>query len=141
MIRVGLGWVLALAVSGAAWAQAAPAPTGNTAAPAATLFKAWDKDHNGSLSPAEFSAGWQRAQAVATVQAGLHRQFASLDGNHDRGLDAGEYGAMVLVKRAGKAAPPLARFDANGNGRLEFAEYARTVEALMPKTAAKAGAQ
>jgi hypothetical protein len=43
----------------------------------------------------------------------------------------------MLVKNAGKAAPPLARFDADGDGKLEFAEYVRLVETLAPQQQAR----
>lgn len=120
---------------------ATAAPTQAAADPAAALFKAWDKGGDGQLSLAEFRAGWQQAQAAAKVEAALGRQFAALDGNHDRAIDASEYGNLVLVKNAGKAAPPLARFDANADGKLEFAEYVKLVQAMAPQAAHKAAAK
>lgn len=116
---------------------AAPAPAAAAADPAAAMFKAWDKNNDGQLSLAEFRTGWEQAQAVARAQIALRRQFASLDTNHDGAIDSSEYGNLALIKQAGKAAPPLARFDANGNGKLEFAEYLKLVEALAPQPAAK----
>jgi hypothetical protein len=141
MIRFFTVGVLALSLSQAAQAQQgkpAAAPQAQAAAdPAAAMFKAWDKNSDGQLSLVEFRSGWQQAQAVAKTQAALGRQFATLDANHDRAIDAGEYGNLLLVKNAGKAAPPLARFDGNGNGRLEFAEYVKLVETLAPQEAHK----
>lgn len=116
---------------------AAPAPAAAAADPAAAMFKAWDKNNDGQLSLVEFRTGWEQAQAVARAQIALRRQFASLDTNHDGAIDSSEYGNLALIKQAGKAAPPLARFDANGNGKLEFAEYLKLVEALAPQPAAK----
>jgi len=116
---------------------AAPAPAAAAADPAAAMFKAWDKNNDGQLSLAEFRTGWEQAQAVARAQIALRRQFASLDGNHDGAIDSNEYGTLALIKQAGRAAPPLARFDGNGNGKLEFAEYLKLVEALVPKPAAQ----
>lgn len=107
---------------------------------AAATFKAWDKNGNGQLSPVEFRAGWNQAAAAAKTQAALARQFAAIDANHDRGIDASEYGNLVLVKNAGKGAPPLARFDADGNSKLAFPEYVKLVEALAPRQAADPGA-
>ena len=37
---------------------------------------------------------------------------------------------LELVRRAGAAAPPLARFDNNRDGGLEFPEYVALVSAL-----------
>lgn len=105
--------------------------------PAATAFKAWDKNADGQLSLVEFRAGWEQTQAVARTQMALRRQFATLDANRDGGIDATEYANLLLIKQAGKSAPPLARFDANGNAKLEFAEYVQLVETLAPKQDAK----
>ena len=140
MIRLLATGALALALSQAANAQQgkpAPAQAAPSADPAAAMFKAWDKNGDGQLSLVEFRGGWQQAQAVAKAQTALARQFAALDANHDRAIDTGEYGNLLLVKNAGKAAPPLARFDANGNGKLEFAEYVKLVETLAPQEAHK----
>ena len=105
--------------------------------PAAATVKAWDKNADGQLSLVEFRAGWEQTQAAARTQMALRRQFASIDANHDGGLDATEYANLVLIKQAGKAAPPLSRFDANGNAKLEFAEYVKLVETLAAKQDAK----
>ena len=137
MIRLLATGVLALVLSQTVHAQQGkPVATPQaqaTADPAAAMFKAWDKNSDGQLSLMEFRAGWLQAQAVAKTQAALGRQFAALDANHDRAIDAGEYGNLLLVKNAGKAAPPLARFDANVNGKLEFVEYVKLVETLAPQ--------
>lgn len=124
-------------------AQNKPAtPAATRQDPAATMFKAWDKNADGQLSLVEFRAGWEQAQAELRVQQALRRQFAALDANHDGAIDASEYGNLLLIKQAGKAAPPLARFDANGNGKLEFVEYVKLVEALAPRQdAGKGGKQ
>lgn len=105
--------------------------------PAAAAFKAWDKNADGQLSLVEFRAGWEQTQAATKTQMALRRQFATLDSNHDGGLDATEYANLVLIKQAGKSAPPLARFDASGNAKLEFAEYVKLVETLAVKQDAK----
>ena len=129
--------MLLLTGMGAASAQAVPAATSKAVAdPAAEAFRTWDRSGDGQLSLVEFRTGWQRVQA----QAGLQRQFAAIDGDRDGGLDAGEYANLVLVKRAGRAAPPLARFDADGNGKLGFPEYMKLVEALAPRQASGKGA-
>jgi hypothetical protein len=122
--------LLALLVAQAAQGAQGAAATGD---PDVAMFKAWDKNGDGQLSPAEFRAGREQAQAVARARAALARQFAAIDANHDRVIDAGEYGNLLLVRDAGKAAPPLARFDADGDGWLEFVEYVRLVETLAPR--------
>jgi len=95
-------------------------------------FKAWDADHNGALSQAEFRQGWNsvRQRAEDKVEASLRTQFDKVDANHNGAIDAGEYGNLLLVQRAGKSAPALASFDRNGDQRLEFDEYMALVARL-----------
>ena len=132
----------------AAWAQSAKPPAANAtpqmrpaADPAADAFKAWDKDRNGSLSLVEFRAGWQQVQRVAETQARLRQQFATVDANKNNAIDPAEYGSLVLVQQAGKSAPQMSVFDGNRDGKLEFAEYLRLVQALAPKDAGKDAAK
>lgn len=133
MIRSVLIFALAL-VAAAVHAQS-PVPAASE--PVAAMFKAWDASGDGQLSPAEFRAGWQRLQAVARAQAALERQFAVLDADRDHAIGAGEYANIALVRDAGKSAPPLARFDTNGDGKLQFAEYVKLVETLAPQQQAR----
>ena len=139
--------VLLAAAAPQAWAQAAK-PAQATAQQAATspdaaadAFKAWDKDRNGSLSLPEFRAGWQQARRVTELQARLRQQFATVDANKNDAIDPGEYGSLVLVKQAGKSAPQMSVFDGNRDGKLEFAEYVRLVQAMAPKDAGKDAAK
>lgn len=153
-----------LACAGAVFAQATTAPPAQPAAaqpraaardapankPAASLraepvppqvdaaFKAFDTDRNGSLSLAEFRAGWQtmRRGGAQTVQSRLQRQFEQLDANGNGGIDRTEYSNMVLVRRAGGAAPPFSEFDRDGSQKLEFAEYAALVQRLATRPTA-----
>lgn len=112
-------------------AQAAAPATPREPAVDAT-FKAWDADHNGVLSQAEFRQGWNsvRKRAENKVEASLRTQFDKVDANHNGAIDAGEYGNLLLVQRAGKSAPALASFDRNGDQRLEFDEYMALVARL-----------
>ncbi|GGY17496.1 hypothetical protein GCM10008098_06440 [Rhodanobacter panaciterrae] len=97
-------------------------------------FDAWDVDHNGSLSKQEFINGWRQLRQEGAVLQQLRAQFNALDVDKSGSLDAHEYAQMALVKRLGKSAPSFSSFDANKNGRLEFAEYVNAVRQL---TAAK----
>jgi hypothetical protein len=148
MNRLLVAGALVLSFSQAAVAaQAVPAPAVVPAAttsandPAAAAFRDWDKNGDGRLSRMEFDAGWRQAQTIARAKVALERQFLAVDANRNRAIDAGEYGHLVLVKGAGKNAPPLARFDANANGKLEFAEYVGLVETLAPRRNAGSGAK
>ncbi len=135
--------VLAALSAPQAWAQQAAKPATPAATaqvrpatdPAAEAFKAWDKDHNGTLSLVEFRAGWQQVQRVAERQARLRHQFGTVDVNKNGVIDPGEYGSLLLVKQAGKNAPQMSVFDANKDGKLAFPEYVRLVQTLAPQDA------
>ncbi len=141
MIRARVAaWCLAaawLAACAPAFAQRAgqapPAPGGW---PVEGIFDRWDTDGNGLLSRDEFAKGWAaqaivaRKAALESMQEGLHEQFAAVDANDNGGIDADEYGELVLVRRAGAKAPAMATFDANADGRLQFDEYLQLVRRM-----------
>ncbi|WP_158883493.1 hypothetical protein [Rhodanobacter sp. L36] len=83
------------------------------------LFTQWDTNHDGTLSPAEFSAGWEKLQSDAALHR-LHDQFVALDTDRSGSLDAAEYAHLALVKHAGASAPPMSAFDTDKNQRLDF---------------------
>jgi hypothetical protein len=118
-----------------ATATHAPAPRAAAAAIDAE-FRAWDTDHDGKLSQAEFGAGMaafrRRAEAGTEVAVRLRGQFDRIDANRDDAIDAGEYPNLELVRAAGKAAPALSAFDRNRDQRLQFAEYLSLVARLAP---------
>lgn len=136
-----LAALLALAPS-LAVAQANPAPAPQEL-PADAMFRAWDSNKDGSLSKEEFRAGWAglRQRAAADAEARLRLQFDRADANDDQGIDANEYKSLLLVRRAGDAAPPLSRFDASKDGKLQFPEYLVMVQELAPRPAAPAAAE
>ena len=106
--------------------------------PEQAIFTAWDTDHNGNLSQQEFRTGWQQQREAIQVQAKLRQQFAVIDANKSGAIDASEYGNLLLIKQAGKAAPNLATFDVNKDGKLQPSEYMQLVMKLAPQEAAKA---
>ncbi len=118
---------------------AAPAASGLRAEPVPpqvdAAFKAFDTDRNGSLSLAEFRTGWQamRRGGGQSAQARLQHQFEQLDANNNGGIDRTEYPDMVLVKRAGSAAPPFSEFDRDSSQKLEYAEYTALVQRLSTR--------
>lgn len=123
-------------------AQASPAAAPQEP-PADAMFRAWDSNKDGSLSKEEFRAGWAglRQRAAANAEARLRVQFDRADANDDQGIDANEYRSLLLVRRAGDAAPPLARFDASKDGKLQFEEYLVLVQELAPRATAAEGAR
>lgn len=147
-------WIVAaagVALAGAALAQSTP-PKAKPAAPAAIMpepvppmvdatFAAWDTDHNGTLSLQEFRTGWMQLRTRTVRELRLQRQFQVMDTNHDGFLDAAEYAHLELIKRAGKSAPPLSAFDANKDGKLNFAEYLDLVNRLAPVRQVPGGKQ
>jgi len=107
---------------------------------AARVFKALDSDGNGTLTLAEFRAGWQQLQRVES-QVRLRQQFSVVDLDRSGSVEAGEYAQLRLVRHLGEQAPPLSRFDADGDGKLGFEEYARLVQALVQRETGKDGAE
>jgi len=106
-------------------AATAPAPT-----QADAVFAALDADHDQVLSREEFAAGYARVQQAIEVEARLRRQFAIVDGDRDGALDGAEFAKLPLVVRLGAAAPAMATFDADRDGKLRFAEYREVVRRL-----------
>ncbi|NDK38794.1 hypothetical protein DT603_08075 [Pseudoxanthomonas gei] len=134
VIRTGLACMLLASASASASAQApdpAPAPVAQTqgTADAGTTFKRWDTNNDGSLSGAEFGAGWREVQAVNTLR-NLRDNFAAKDADRNGTLDDAEYLKLDLVRKAGAAAPTMATFDADRNRSLDFKEYVGLVAAL-----------
>ena len=107
---------------------AAPAAKAHTAAP--RLFDTLDVNTDQVLSRQEFQAGYVSVQRAIVLEVRLREQFQTVDANQSGAIEAGEYSNLALVKRAGKAAPVLATFDANNNQKLEFAEYLTVVHQL-----------
>ncbi len=105
--------------------------------PADAAFTAWDVDHSGSLSQQEFRNGWERVRRASQLEANLRRQFVAIDSNKNSAIDPSEYSTLVLIKSAGKSAPPLSTFDTNKDGKLQLGEYLKLVQALAPREAAK----
>lgn len=126
---------LSLFFTPAARAQAAatkPAAGSGKTVPAEVdaAFAAWDADKNGVLSQGEFRNGWMELRRARELEARLRTQFHTVDANRNNAIDSGEYGNLVLVKRAGNSAPPLSTFDTNKDQRLEFGEYLKLVQRM-----------
>ena len=128
--------LVAAALTGSAFAQSAA----NKAAPAnaqvqeratpETVFNAWDKDKNKSLSMEEFKAGWTEIQMRQTV-AKLHQNFVAMDANKSGALEQDEFAKLEIIKKAGAKAPMMSAFDADKNGKLEFKEYVEMISSMM----------
>jgi Ca2+-binding EF-hand superfamily protein len=92
----------------------------------AKQFARWDTDKNGSLSLEEFRVGYLQAERNIAI-AQLRQQFVARDTDKSGYLEKGEYEALPLVKQEGAKAAPFAAVDKNGDGRLDFTEYAELV--------------
>jgi hypothetical protein len=129
--------IAALLVANAVQAQSttatlakAPQTTTAPADEADALFTRWDTDHNGTLSPAEFRAGWHQLQATAQLRR-LHEQFVAMDADKNNCLNAAEYAHLELIKNAGTSAPPMSMFDTEKNQCLDFKEYVNVVDYMV----------
>ena len=133
MNRLLLLAALAAGLCSALPVHSAPA----AAAPAdGTVFDALDTDDDQQLSRQEFQAGYASLQRTFEVERRLREQFRSLDADRSGALEAGEYGQLVLVRKAGAKAPPHAAFDADRSGGLGFGEYLAAIRALAGITGA-----
>jgi len=128
--------LVAATLSGSAFAQAksAAAPAngqqvGERATPE-TVFNAWDKDKNKSLSLDEFKAGWTEIQMRQTI-AKLHQNFVAMDTNKSGALEQDEFAKLEIIKKAGAKAPMMSAFDADKNGKMEFKEYVEMISSMM----------
>ena len=115
--------------AGLLFAVASTAAAQSQSSAAGKAFDAWDADRDGVLSRAEFDNGWG-AMAARNVAVRLRSQFDRLDRNSDGSLDGAEYAHLALVLQAGKAAPALEAFDADGDKRLQFNEYVSSVRTM-----------
>ena len=102
-------------------------------------FERWDTDHDKALSQQEFRNGWRDMRRAVQVREGLQHQFSSVDANGNKAIDANEYGHLLLIQQAGKAAPPLSAYDANKNQRLEFTEYLDLVRRMSERRTTSPG--
>jgi len=136
LVAAALVAAIAAAGTGVAMAQAAAKPAapaaqaGQAKATPETVFNAWDKDKNKSLSVDEFRAGWTEIQMRQTV-AKLHQNFVQMDANKSGALEQAEFANLELVKKAGAKAPMLSAFDTDKNGKLEFKEYVELIGSMV----------
>jgi Ca2+-binding EF-hand superfamily protein len=100
-------------------------------------FAALDANQDGALSAQEFQAGYPGLVRAIEIELRLRDQFRALDADRSGAIESGEYARMTLVQRAGTTAPALARFDANHDQKLDFAEYLTAVRALAAPAASR----
>jgi Ca2+-binding EF-hand superfamily protein len=134
LIAAGLAVAVAATFAAGAVAQSAGNNAGAAQQPKAvtpeTVFNAWDKDKNKSLSVEEFKAGWTEIQMRQTI-AKLHQNFVQMDTNKSGALEQNEFANLELIKKAGSKAPMMSAFDADKNGKMEFKEYVEMISTMM----------
>jgi Ca2+-binding EF-hand superfamily protein len=135
LFAAGLVAAAAASLTGTAFAQAAAKPAAANAAQQEratpeTVFNAWDKDKNKSLSMEEFKAGWTEIQMRQAV-AKLHQNFVQMDVNKSGALEQDEFAKLEVIKKAGAKAPMMSAFDTDKNGKMEFKEYVEMISSMM----------
>lgn len=121
------------AAPAAAFSTGAPGKTAQPVDQVARQFARWDTDRNGSLTLEEFRVGYLQAERSMAL-AQLRQQFVARDTDKSGYLEKGEYEALPLVKKEGAKAAPFAQVDKNGDGRLDFTEYAAVVAKAVEAT-------
>lgn len=85
-------------------------------------FKKMDSNHDGALTKQEVEA-YQTSQIIAQVEARKRALFAGLDSDHNGVLSQAEFMRLPSNDAAPNAAPMIARFDGNHDGRISLVEY------------------
>ena len=85
-------------------------------------FRQMDADRNGSLIRAEIEQ-FQRAAALAQLQATNRALFTRLDADRNGQLSAAEFAGLPMQVPAPNAAPILSQTDINKDGSVTLVEY------------------
>ena len=138
--------ILLLAGTQVAFAQTTGAAKPATAKPQAAakqpdltqgidqMFKAIDKDKNGSISFEEFKAAVVAERRQMLIIEQLQGNFRAADTNKDGKLNAAEFNALPVMAKLPAPKPAFATYDLNKDQALDFREFLAFVQQVSKNT-------
>lgn len=105
------------------------------------MFKAMDKDKNGSLSFEEFKTAVvaERRQMIIIEQ--LQGNFRAADTNKNGTLNAAEFNALPIMAKLPAPKPVFASYDLNKDQAMDFREFLGFVQQVSKTNAPPAPAK